>query len=67
MTLVLVLKIIGWILVIIPLTAFIVISVNLIKGVGKDDSLILALALFGLTMFLLGVMTLLIVYLTNLF
>lgn len=65
MSLVLTLKILGWMFTAIPLGAFIVISINLIKGVGKDDALILALALIGLTMFLMGVITLVVVYLTN--
>lgn len=65
MSLILTLKVLGWMFTLIPFTAFMIISINLIKGVGKDDSLILALALIGLTMFLLGVATLLVVYLTN--
>ena len=65
MSLVLTLKILGWMFTVIPLSAFMIISINLIKGVGKDDALILALALIGLTMFLMGVITLIVVYLTN--
>ncbi|NQV89933.1 hypothetical protein HQ487_00825 [Candidatus Uhrbacteria bacterium] len=65
MTLLLALKIFGWLFTLIPLTVFLIISVNLIKGVGKDDALILALALLGLTIFLMGVITLVFVYLTN--
>ncbi|MBI4592352.1 hypothetical protein HY733_02805 [Candidatus Uhrbacteria bacterium] len=65
MTLVLTLKILGWMFALIPFTAFVFISINLIKGVGKDDPLILALVLIGLTMFLMGVITLMVVYLTN--
>ncbi|PJE76459.1 hypothetical protein COV05_03770 [Candidatus Uhrbacteria bacterium CG10_big_fil_rev_8_21_14_0_10_48_16] len=65
MTLLLTLKILGWMLTLIPFTAFVIISVNLIKGVGKDDALILALALLGLTMFLMGVIILVVSYLTN--
>lgn len=65
MTLILTLKIIGWMCTLVPLTAFVVISINLIKGVGKDDGIILAFALLGLTVFLMGVITLLVVYLTN--
>ena len=67
MSLVLTLKILGWMFTVIPLSAFMIISINLIKGVGKDDALILALALIGLTMFLMGVITLIVVYLTNFF
>ncbi|MBI4435184.1 hypothetical protein HY630_00790 [Candidatus Uhrbacteria bacterium] len=65
MTLELTLKILGWMFTIIPFSTFTVISINLIKGVGKDDPLILALALIGLTMFLMGVITLILVYLTS--
>lgn len=50
---------------VIPLSAFMIISINLIRGVGEDDPLILALALIGLTMFLMGIITLIVVYLTN--
>jgi hypothetical protein len=60
------LKVLGWMFTLIPFTAFLIISIALIKGVGKDDPLILALALIGLAMFLIGVTTLLVVYLTNL-
>lgn len=65
MSLILTLKLLGWMFTVIPFSAFMIISINLIKGVGKDDPLILALALIGLTMFLTGVITLIIVYLTN--
>ena len=65
MTLVLTLKMLGWMFTLIPLSAFVVISINLIKGVGEDDPLILALALIGLTMFLMGLITLIVVYATN--
>lgn len=67
MSLVLTLKILGWMFALIPFSAFVIISINLIKGVGDDDPLILALALIGLTMFLMGVITLIVVYLTNYF
>jgi len=67
MTLILTLKILGWMFVVIPFSAFVIISINLIKGVGNDDPLILALVLIGLTMFLMGVITLIVVYLTNYF
>ncbi|TAL50129.1 hypothetical protein EPN81_03635 [Patescibacteria group bacterium] len=67
MTLILTLKILGWMFAIIPFSAFMFISINLIKGVGKDDPLIISMALIGLTMFLMGVITLIVVYLTNYF
>ncbi|MBI4257174.1 hypothetical protein HY626_03925 [Candidatus Uhrbacteria bacterium] len=65
MTLEFTLKIFGWMFTVIPLSAFMIISINLIRGVGEDDPLILALALIGLTMFLMGIITLIVVYLTN--
>lgn len=65
MSLLLTLKVLGWMFAAIPFSAFVIISINLIKGVGKDDPLILSLALIGLAMFLMGVITLIIVYLTN--
>jgi hypothetical protein len=67
MTLELTLKILGWMFTLIPLSAFFIISINLIKGVGKDDPIIIALSLIGLTVFLMGVITLVIVYLSNYF
>lgn len=67
MTLITTLKILGWMFTLIPFTAFVLISINLIKGVGQDDHLILGLALLGLTIFLMGVTTLVVVYLTNFF
>ena len=65
MTLEFTLKVLGWMFTVIPFSAFMLISINLIKGIGNDDPLILALALIGLTMFLMGVITLVVVYLTN--
>ena len=65
MSLILTLKILGWMFTVIPFSAFVIISINLIRGVGEDDPLILALALIGLTMFLMGLITLIVVYLTN--
>ena len=65
MTLITTLKILGWMFTLVPLTVFMVISINLIKGVGKDDPLILSLALIGFTIFLMGLVTLVTVYLTN--
>ena len=37
----------------------------MIRGAGEDDELIMALSLIGLTFFLIGVITLLLVYLTD--
>jgi len=65
MGLILTLKILGWIFTLVPLTLYLVISVKLIKGVGKDDPLILTFAMIGLSIFLMGVITLTVVYLTD--
>ena len=46
---------------------FFVISITMIKGAGEDDPSVQALSLIGLTLFLMGVITLLITYLTDLF
>lgn len=65
MTLLLILKVLGWMFTLIPLAAHIVVSVKMIQGVGKDDPLIPAIALIGLTMFLMGLTTLIVVYFTD--
>ncbi len=65
MTLEFVLKFLGWAFAGIPLAIFIGVSVNMIRGAGEDDELIMALSLIGLTFFLIGVITLLLVYLTD--
>ncbi|MBI4438048.1 hypothetical protein HY631_03815 [Candidatus Uhrbacteria bacterium] len=66
MTLVFALKFLGWAFTLVPLAVFLGVSFNMIRGAGKDDVLILSLSLIGLTIFLIGVVTLLLVYLTNL-
>ncbi|HAU66596.1 MAG: hypothetical protein UT30_C0005G0004 [Candidatus Uhrbacteria bacterium GW2011_GWF2_39_13] len=67
MTLILILKILGWIFALVPFITFFVISITMIKGAGKDDPSIQALSLIGLTIFLMGLITLLVVYLSDLF
>ena len=55
----------GWIFAIVPLLVFVVISTIMIWGAGKDDDLIKALSLMGIGIFLMGAITLALVYLTN--
>ena len=66
MTLEFVLKFLGWAFTLVPLAIFLGVSINMIRGAGEDDALILSLSLIGLTIFLIGVITLVLVYLTNL-
>jgi len=65
--LVIVLKVLGWIFAIIPLIAFVAVSIFVLKGIGEDDSLIMAIILLGVTMFVIGVIMLLMVYLSGIF
>jgi hypothetical protein len=58
-------RIVGIIIAMIPVVTFLLISVAMVKGVGKDDPLILGLGMFGLTLFLIGVVLLFLAYLTN--
>ena len=55
----------GWIFTIVPLLVFLVISTIMIWGAGKDDDLIKAFSLMGIGIFLMGAITLALVYLTN--
>ncbi|MFA4845553.1 MAG: hypothetical protein WC654_03275 [Patescibacteria group bacterium] len=66
MTLEFVLKFLGWAFTFVPLAIFLGVSINMIRGAGEDDEMILALSLIGLTVFLIGVITLVLVYSTNL-
>lgn len=65
MTLEFVLKFLGWAFTLVPLTIFLGVSINMVRGAGEDDPLILSLSLIGLTVFLIGLITLALVYLTN--
>lgn len=67
MTLELILKIIGWIFVIVPTFTFMSISFYMIKGAADDDTTVKALVMLALTAFLMGVILLLALYLTNIF
>ncbi len=66
MTLEFVLTFLGWAFSLVPLAIFLGVSINMIRGAGEDDAQILALSLIGVTIFLIGVITLVLVYLTNL-
>jgi hypothetical protein len=61
-----IIRIVGIVIALIPLVTFVTISVAMVKGVGEDDSTINALGMGGLTIFLIGVIMLVLAYLTNL-
>ena len=67
MTLINVLKFLGWVFAGIPILAFLSISIFVIWGAAKDDEIIMAIALLGITVFVIGAILLLLVYLTDLF
>ena len=67
MTLEFVLKIIGWTFVLVPTLAFVTISFNMIQGAANDDATVKALVLLAVTAFFMGLIMLLILYLTNVF
>ena len=53
---------IGWIFATLPFLAFVCISVAMVVGVSKEDGTVKALALFGLSMTIVGVVLLILVY-----
>lgn len=61
------LKVLGWIFVLVPTVTFLSISFHMIRGAAKDDSTIQALALIALTVFFMGSVILLLLYLTDIF
>ncbi len=67
MTLELALKILGWIFVIGPAATFISIGFYMIKGASNDDPAVKGLALLGITLFFMGIIMLLLLYLTDVF
>ncbi len=67
MSLALILKGIGWVFVIIPLIIYIVISFSMLKGFANDDEHIKGFFLMGITIFLMGGILLLLLYLTDFF
>ena len=66
MTIEFVLKFLGWAFLLVPTAVFLGVSFQMIKGAGEDDALIRALSLIGLALFLIGAITLVLVYTTDL-
>ncbi len=62
-----ILKILGWIFVLVPMFTFISISFSMIRGAANDDETIKALVLIALAAFFMGSILLLLLYLTNIF
>jgi hypothetical protein len=62
-----VLKLIGWVFVVVPVLAFLTVSVVVVKGAAGDDGLIKSLLILGITLFTMGAIILLLVYLSGLF
>lgn len=60
-----ILKVIGWVFVLTPVTIFLVISIQMVRGVMKDDPFIKAVVLLGIGLFCIGAILLLLLYLTN--
>ncbi len=67
MSFVLMLKILGWIFVLAPTVTFISISFYMIRGAMADDETVKALVLIGLAAFFMGIILLLMLYLTDVF
>lgn len=67
MTLAGILKFVGWVFALAPLITFLAISGFMVWGAGKDDGTIMALNMIGITIFLIGVILLVLVYLSGLF
>ena len=67
MTLVGILTFIGWVFTLTPLLIVIVVSAVMIKGAAGDDDLIMALTMLGITIFVIGVILLILVYLSGMF
>jgi len=66
MTLEMIIKTAGWIMVIIPATLAVSISFFMFRGAAKDDELIMTLIILGATTFLIGAGILILFYLTDL-
>ncbi len=62
-----ILKFFGWAFVVIPLVAFLSVSIWILKGTAGDDPVIMSLIALGFTMFIIGAILLLLVYLTGFF
>ncbi len=60
-----VVKVIGWIFVILPVLAFVGAGVKIIGGLMEDDGFIKMLVMSSFAVFALGVVILLMIYLTD--
>ena len=60
-----VIKVIGWSFSVTPLVIFVGVGVFMIKGAMKDDELIRSLVMICSAFFFIGVIMLLLIYLTN--
>lgn len=58
-------KVIGWVFALGPLSVFLIISFVTLHGIAKDDPLVMSLTLMGLALFLIGFIFLMLVYLTD--
>lgn len=67
MNLVEIVKVLGWIFLITPTVVFVIVSAYMIKGAMGDDDVIKAIVMVGLLFFFLGIIMLLLIYLTNVF
>lgn len=67
MNLALMIKVLGWIFFITPIVIFVIISGAMIKGAMTDDDLIKSLVMIGMAVFIIGLIMLLLIYLTNIF
>ena len=63
----LILKIIGWLFIGVPLSAFFVFCIYMLIGLSKDDEAVSGLIKVGFIVFLIGLALLVLIYLTNTF
>ncbi|MBU0646669.1 hypothetical protein KJ611_04360 [Patescibacteria group bacterium] len=61
-----IIKTVAWIFTIVPATIALSISFFMFRGAAKDDSIIMVLVVLGMTVFFIGLGTLIIFYLTDL-
>ncbi|HBK34471.1 hypothetical protein A2239_00455 [Candidatus Uhrbacteria bacterium RIFOXYA2_FULL_40_9] len=59
--------VISWVFVLLPLIIFLSVSIVTLKALTQEDPYILGVTLISLTLFCLGFVTLLLLYLTNVF
>ena len=59
------LKALGWVMAGLPVSIFLFISIVMLRGVSKDDSVVVSLITIGLAVFGLGVGILALMYLTD--